>query len=516
MLQKEFGLRVMAPEMSLPLLESETCSSHMHFDSTPQKIIADGFDIEWYRKLIWGSLAPYTAEALPAEVPATLQDGSKVTLVPIHTPGHCADHHVIYVPETGWLFGADIFLTTRPSMAFYEEDYLTMMDSLQRLLSDPNIQLGTLFCAHKGAIPDAHAVLSAKLKHLRALRSRLMRLWTDDTGMQRTVESLTAEVLGREPFLSHFTQGNFSPTHLVRSLLGGYEHATAARRRVGTRPPAEAVAYLEGSGVVGPGAASPMQLRNPKWLAQHRIVLQEGGQLGQLPQIPGTGLPPSTAIPPRRRGGGTRLPASAASVAQGALQASSPITTAPAALGVSPAASLASHAKAQYMAALRSQPRPGSVTLRDAQQTHKAATDQAPLFSQAESSPRWGSSLVKNTGKVFMPDGSFASADTAADAMVDASLSRQAFRQNERRLALEGDSPVGRAFARQLSRSPEALRIAQETGVIPGQSTRPRLAAGGAHRQQNEARPLDEHRSAALLEGGSTGPQGGADGGEKR
>ncbi len=267
-------------------------------------MIAEGFDIEWYRKLIWGSLIPYEAEKLPDEVTASLPDGQSVTLVPIHTPGHCADHHVVYVPETGWLFGADIFLTTRPSVAFYEEDYLTMMSSLERLLEDPNLKISTLFCAHKGAVADGHAALSAKLKHLRALRSRLMRLWTDDTAMQRSVESLTREVLGREPFLSHFTQGNFSPTHLVRSLLGGYEQASAVRRRVGTMTPAEAIAYLEGSGVVGPGAASPMQLRNPQWLAQHRIVLQEGGQLGQLPQIPGTGLPPAVAIPPSRRPGG--------------------------------------------------------------------------------------------------------------------------------------------------------------------------------------------------------------------
>jgi len=465
--------------------------------------------------LIWGSLTPYTAEALPAEVPATLPDGSTVTLVPIHTPGHCADHHVVYVPETGWLFGADIFLTTRPSMAFYEEDYLAMMSSLERLLTDPNIKLGTLFCAHRGAVPDAHAALSAKLEHLRSLRKQVLRLWADDTAMQRTVESITRETLGREPFLSHFTQGNFSPTHLVRSLLGGYEHATAMRRRVGTLTPAEAVAYLEGSGVVGPGAASPMQLRNPSWLAQHRIVLQEGGELGQLPHIPGMGLPASAALPPRRSAGAAALPASTAAGASTSPVQVPPPAAAVGALGVSRAAFAASHAKAKYMAALRAQPRPGSVTLRDAQQTHKAATDQAPLFSQADEGPRWGSSLVAGNGRVVMPDGSFASADTAADAMIDASLSRQAFRQSERRLALEGDSPVGRAFARQLARSPEALRLAEATGVIPGQNMRPGVTSPSGRGAVGAPAVESGAPGAALLGGVPTGGPASGDG-EKR
>ncbi len=160
------------------------------------------------------------------------------------------------------------------------------------------------------------------------------------------------------------------------------------------------------------------------------------------------------------------------------------------------------------MAAMRSQPRPGSVTLRDAQQTHKAAIDQAPLFSQADKAPRWGSSLMANKGRVFMPDGSFASAETAADSMVDASLSRQAFRQSERRLALEGGSPVGRAFAAQLARSPEALRLAEQTGRIPGQSTRIPAPndTSDATMLSNGTKGRSTAAPSKLLEGGGNTP----------
>jgi hypothetical protein len=438
-----------------------------------QSLSTDGFEIEWFRKLIWGSLTPYLAEPVPAAVTASLKDGTKLTLVPIHTPGHCADHHVVYVPETGWLFGADIFLTTRPSMAFHDEDCLVTMRTLEALLSDPNLHLTTLFCSHKGVVADARGVLTAKLQHLRATRKQLLRLWTDDSAFQRTIQDLTREVLGAEPFLSHFTQGKFSPVHMARSLLGGYEGATAARKRIGTLTPAEAIAYLEGSGVVGPGAASPMQLKNPQWLAQHRISLQEGGPLGQLPRIPGTGLPPSVALP-SRRSAATALPSSTGAAHSAVSTRHTHATFAPvAALGVSPAAAAASAAKARYSAALRSQPRPGTVTLRDAQQAHKSATDQVSLFPQAQPKPRWGASLVSGSGKVIMPDGSFASADIAADAMVDASLSRQSFRQQERRLALESDSPVGQAYARQLARTAGAEQLALRTGHLPGPNFQP-------------------------------------------
>ena len=420
---------------------------------------AEGFHLEWYRRVVWGKPAPYSASPAPAALTATVDTADPVagasagtyTLKLVHAPGHCPDHHVVYVPETGWLFAADLFVTARPSMARFDEDVLAGIRTLESILQDPTMELSTLFCAHRGPIDDATTALTSLLEHLLSVRARLLRGWADDPDLRAGVQGLTTSVLGREGPLRFISQGDFSKLHLARGLLGGYDRAAATRASIGSLSPSEAVAYLEGSGLAGPGAISALDIANPKWLAEHRLYIQDGVSLGQTPRIPGTGLDH------RGRGQPGGIPGPKPGIA---------------AVGVSPAAAHAAAARGALSAALPSQPPPARLTMRDAQQSHKSAVDQSPIFHHAKAEPRRGASLVSQQGRVLMPDGSMDTAEAAASAMAEASVSRQEFRFAERARALHGSSPIGSAYAKQVRAS------------LPSEESAPLLEKGG-HRKDS-------------------------------
>jgi len=174
-------------------------------------LVARGFPIQWYRRLVWGVAQPWThADAptalsaiaqpsllLPA-VPSTpapiatvaslgdvaartrsllphdlsawaaahtrLHDGSWASLIPVASPGHCEDHVMYYVPERRWLFSGDALVTPRPRMAFHAEDVAAMIRSLADIVRTFDGLVDVVFCAHRGVLAGGMALLAERLR----------------------------------------------------------------------------------------------------------------------------------------------------------------------------------------------------------------------------------------------------------------------------------------------------------------------------------------------------------------
>lgn len=176
--------------------------------------LRDGFPIEYYRNLVWGR---YTVRCEPTEmtqpVRATLEDGSHVSLHALHSPGHCDDHSVIWVPERGWLFSADLLVTSKPRMAFKQE---VLADTLATLRDIVRLPVTTLWCSHRGRLDDGVSQLRARLDWMETLQQRAVELH-ETRGWP--VARIARQLLGREDFLYYVSRGDFARRNLVVGLL---------------------------------------------------------------------------------------------------------------------------------------------------------------------------------------------------------------------------------------------------------------------------------------------------------
>lgn len=185
----EAGAEVRAPEGTLASLEDP-----------PQ--------LPPYRRWTWGEHEPVRAAPLGETVETP--DGS-FRIVP--APGHTPEQVAFLEPEREWLFTGDAFMGRR-TVARYTEEIDEVRATLERLRSlDPS----SLFPGHGPTRHDAQAALTQAIEHLDRLEGQARSLQRE--GM--SVGAIRRRLLGREPFLYWFSQGEFSKTNLIRGLLRG-------------------------------------------------------------------------------------------------------------------------------------------------------------------------------------------------------------------------------------------------------------------------------------------------------
>jgi glyoxylase-like metal-dependent hydrolase (beta-lactamase superfamily II) len=187
---REFGCPVLAPAASLQPLEH-------------------GFHLQLIRRIVWGSpRARVRARALPDEI--LLGPGSH--LVPIATPGHSPDLTCLLEPQRGWLFAGDLFIAPKILYLRRDEDLRVMMDSL-RLIQ--GYDFDTVFCSHRGIVPDGKKGLKKKLENLEALCEQAGTLYRAGASSGE----ITRRLLGKESLMSWISAGDFTKKNLIDACL---------------------------------------------------------------------------------------------------------------------------------------------------------------------------------------------------------------------------------------------------------------------------------------------------------
>lgn len=168
---------------------------------TPDVMRANA-DMGAYRRFTWGRMPC-------VESPGSTFDPSPLAL--LHTPGHSADHHVVWDAERETLFAADLFLGTRVRVARPLEDPSALLRSLRQVAA---LRPRVMWDAHRGRIADPSNALSAKADWLEALIDRVMaglRAGDDDATIAR-------RELGRPGIVDRVTLGDLSRLNLVRAI----------------------------------------------------------------------------------------------------------------------------------------------------------------------------------------------------------------------------------------------------------------------------------------------------------
>ena len=190
LLVETLNVEVWAPPRTVPILE--------RFYRLPP-----------YRRIVWGQ--PRNVHARP--MGDTVEIGGREFRV-IPTPGHAADHVVLFDPERRWLFSGDLFISPRVVYLRRVEDAWRHLDSLRRALElEPEL----LICSHAGTVENAVQALKRRIAHWEAVAERGREL----VARGRSHRAVTRELLGREGWMTWISGGQFSKANLVRALLRG-------------------------------------------------------------------------------------------------------------------------------------------------------------------------------------------------------------------------------------------------------------------------------------------------------
>jgi len=158
--------------------------------------------VKFYRHFTWGR---------PRALESPLRAPDLGPLVPVATPGHSPDHHVVWDPDTATLFSGDLWLGVKVRIVGDTENPYEIIKSL-----DTAIALGPrrMFDAHRGLVERPVDALRAKKDWLEetvvAIERRL------DAGDDES--AILRDVLGGEERTALYSQGEYSRRNLVRAI----------------------------------------------------------------------------------------------------------------------------------------------------------------------------------------------------------------------------------------------------------------------------------------------------------
>ena len=164
--------------------------------------------IALYRRWTWESMPPLRTTVTPFAP-------DDLALLP--SPGHSADHHLVWDASTRTMFAGDLYLGVKVRVMHPSEDPYRIIESLRAAIA---LEPERLFCAHRGSVERPVEQLRAKAEWLESTVGEIERRIArgeDDRAIAR-------EVLGAEGFTGWISRGEYAHVNIVR----------AVRRRVRT------------------------------------------------------------------------------------------------------------------------------------------------------------------------------------------------------------------------------------------------------------------------------------------
>ncbi|MBN2298987.1 MAG: MBL fold metallo-hydrolase [Deltaproteobacteria bacterium] len=189
-LQRRFNAQVYAPHDALGYLEH------------PHKI-----GLRFYQRFVWNW--PEPSHGIPMGERITCPG---YTFEAIPTPGHCPDHVCLYEPDRKWLFTGDIYCGRAVRYLRADEDFHTTLSSLKKIAS---LDIDTVFCCLKGAVPDGKGALLEKIGYMEGLKAKVIELHNQGASPVKIRQRL----LGKEDAMFYLSNAHFSKQHVVDSIL---------------------------------------------------------------------------------------------------------------------------------------------------------------------------------------------------------------------------------------------------------------------------------------------------------
>ncbi|HEY2374599.1 MAG TPA: MBL fold metallo-hydrolase [Gemmatimonadaceae bacterium] len=168
--------------------------------------LRDSAAIRLYRRAVWGTTPRLTSapRAFVSEVPLEF----------VHTPGHSADHQIIWDPARATVFSGDLWLGVRATLMHENEDPYQIVESLRAVLA---LSPERVFDAHRGPVRDPVAALAAKISYLEdaiaAIKTKQAAGWSDRAILRR--------LLGGDETVAIASGGEYARMNFVRAVRRG-------------------------------------------------------------------------------------------------------------------------------------------------------------------------------------------------------------------------------------------------------------------------------------------------------
>ncbi|MGN7479212.1 MBL fold metallo-hydrolase [Solibacillus silvestris] len=160
-----------------------------------------------YRKLFWGSRAPFEAEAIGERFVSR-----SANWLVIETPGHTNDHLSFLNESTGQLFTGDLYVSPKTKVVLREESIPQIINSLERVLS---LDFQEVFCNHAGHIEQGKPALRKKLEYLKELSGKIELM--NEEGM--TATEIKKMLFEKKYPITKLSLGEWDSAHIVSSVL---------------------------------------------------------------------------------------------------------------------------------------------------------------------------------------------------------------------------------------------------------------------------------------------------------
>ena len=165
-----------------------------------------------YQHLMWGATEPVDVSPLPE-----VFELNGLKLKPVHTPGHSKDHTVYLVPDRGWLFSGDIYLSHHIKYFRADERIDDQIRSLKKLMV---LDFDALFCGHHPQPEKGKDRIIQKLQYLEDFYGSVVAL--AEKGL-RPSEVMKTLRLKEVTLVKWMCFGNVSMKNMVRSVMRSLE-----------------------------------------------------------------------------------------------------------------------------------------------------------------------------------------------------------------------------------------------------------------------------------------------------
>jgi glyoxylase-like metal-dependent hydrolase (beta-lactamase superfamily II) len=160
-----------------------------------------------YRRLVWGRPEPCRTAISLDSVANTIRTPN-YQFRAVETPGHTADHIVLFEPRQRWLFSGDIFVHSQSNAWAAEADLFGVVSSLRTLAE---LRPERLFPSDgrisRTPLPELHG----KIGHWLQLTREVARL--DALGLSKA--EIVLRLFQKEPPIYFWTLGQYSAANLV-------------------------------------------------------------------------------------------------------------------------------------------------------------------------------------------------------------------------------------------------------------------------------------------------------------
>jgi len=164
--------------------------------------LRDPSRIRTYRRVVWGT--PDRLATAPRHLDAT-------ALQFVFTPGHSADHQVVWDPARSTLFSGDLWLGVRTRVMHENENPYRIVESLRAALA---LSPHRMFDAHRGEVRDPVSALSARINFLEdaiaAIEAKLAAGWSE--------RAILRAVLGGDEPVAFASRGEYSRLNFVHAV----------------------------------------------------------------------------------------------------------------------------------------------------------------------------------------------------------------------------------------------------------------------------------------------------------